>query len=67
MTPLEKKGFAVGHSDIRSGYIVFRFKNEVFEIDLLDAQRHYNGYFYSCPVKELRRMVKADKKEKKHG
>ena len=67
MTDLEKRGFAVGQSDIRQGSIVFRFKKEIFDICIIDAQRYYNGYFYSCPVKELRRMVKDYKKEKQHG
>jgi hypothetical protein len=71
MTPLEKKGIAVGQSDVRHDCIVFRFKSEVFEIRTpysVAPEITYNGYFYTTKVKWLRKIkAKINARELAHG
>jgi hypothetical protein len=53
-----ERGIAVGHSDVKSDTMVFRFRDEKFELPSIDAMRvaRYNGYFYEAHIDDLRRL-----------
>ena len=53
-------GRAVGEENIRNDTMVWRYKNEVYEIPAsrLNPARLYNGFFYEMPIKELRALAK---------
>ena len=56
---LYKKGVAVGYCNIRSDTLIFRFRDETFEFptgDVLPGIAFWNGYFYTAPVKKLRKL-----------
>lgn len=55
-----ESGRAVGDADIRNDTMVWRWKDEVFEVPLADLpapSRLYNGYFYEIPIDKLREIV----------
>lgn len=54
-----KSGRAVGDDDIVNDVMVFRFKDELFEIPtrlLPNPQMLWNGYFYEIPIDDLRKI-----------
>jgi hypothetical protein len=52
------RGVAMGESDIKRDVMVFRFRQEVFELPLIPAMQvaRYNGYFYEAPVDAVRKL-----------
>ena len=56
------KGVAVGMSDVFNDQIVFKFKEEVFEVPTVSSVgiATYNGYFYTAKVDKLRGWEKKD-------
>ena len=59
---LYAKGVAVGESDVVNDQIVFRFKEELFEVPTVSSVgiATYNGYFYTAKVDKLRGWEKKD-------
>jgi len=59
---LYAKGVAVGESDVVNDQIVFRFKEELFEVPTVSTVgiATYNGYFYTAKVDKLRGWEKKD-------
>jgi len=56
-----ESGRAVGDTDIRNDTMIWRWKDEVYEVPLADLPSPatlYNGYFYELPVEKLRRLAK---------
>jgi len=57
---LFKKDIAVGHSNIQTDSIDFRFKDEHFSLPTVSTIgiATFNGYFYTGKVKKLRALLK---------
>ena len=53
-----KRGIAVGHSDVRTDTIMYRFKGETFTFPTSVAWPfgRYNGYFYEAAIDDLRKL-----------
>ena len=58
-----KRGIAVGHSNIRDDSLTFRWRDEVYEVPILQAipPATHNGYYYEMKIKTLRQLAQ------KHG
>jgi hypothetical protein len=52
------RGVAIGHSNITTDAILFRFKDEWFDIPSSKALSvaQWNGYFYEAPIDALRKL-----------
>lgn len=52
------KGIAVGHSEAHRDVMVFRFRDEVFELPAAAVHpfARFNGYFYEASIDDLRRL-----------
>ena len=52
------RGAAVCETDIRKDVMVCRFRDEVFEMPIVQIHPHvqYNGYFYEIPIDKLREL-----------
>ena len=57
----EAEGIAFGDSNIRNDTIVFRFRDEVFELPSMQAVKiaTHNGYFYEAHIDDLRALSKT--------
>lgn len=55
---LAARGVALGHSDIRSDTMTFRFRGETFTFPTRKAKEIavYNGFFYEARIEDLRRL-----------
>ena len=56
-----RRGLAVGESDVRSDQMHFRYREELFSFPthaVVDCM-HFNGYFYTARVRDLRKLNKA--------
>ena len=55
---LYDRGVAMGESDVKNDRMIFRFRQEVFELptEKAHAIARYNGYFYEAPIDELRKL-----------
>lgn len=56
-----KRGIAVGHSNVRSDTLTFRWQDETFTFPCADVPSsvyYYNGYFYEAKVKQLRALAR---------
>lgn len=55
---LYDRGIAVGHSDITKDVIVFRFRDETFEVPTFKVYPivEWTGYSYWCPIDKLREL-----------
>jgi hypothetical protein len=53
-------GKAIGTDDIGKDTIVWRWKNEVYEIPAhkIDGPACYNGFYYVLPVDRVRELAK---------
>ena len=67
-----KRGIALGHAVIHTDELHFEFRNKdgkferfSFPTIALSGMTEFNGYFYTCPVKKLRKL--AEKMEKSKG
>ena len=55
------RGIAVGHSDVKTDTITFRFRNETFTFPIAAAHEvaRYNGYFYEASIDDIRKLEAA--------
>jgi hypothetical protein len=59
---LYDEGIAVGSADIKNDTVLYRFRDELFEFPtskvyhLRFSGHGFNGYFYTAPVEELRKL-----------
>jgi len=53
-----ERGLAVGHSNVRTDTMTFRFRDEVFELptNKLHGIMQWNNLFYEARVDDLRRV-----------
>lgn len=58
---LEKKGLALGRSDIKNDTVDFRFRDEVFTFSTREVAHivQCNGSFYEAKVDELRKLARG--------
>ena len=67
-----RPGIAIGMSQIKTGRIFFRYRDETWDFDTYDVIgyrgfAHYNGMHYEASVKDLRQLAKKNNKEQAHG
>ena len=57
-TAMYERGFAYGHSDVKTDTMVFTFKSEKFEFPTTKAFEivRWNGYFYEANIEDVRRL-----------
>lgn len=72
---LYARGIAIGHADIKNDTVLYRYKDELFEVPTLEAHAlkfldagenapyGFNGYFYTAPIEELRKIGLRKEKE----
>jgi hypothetical protein len=63
-----KKGYAVGHSNVRTDTMTLRFHDELYEMPTGVATEvaRWNGYFYEAKIEQLRALHARRKSNGEH-